>query len=446
MSAQTIYTTLTQAGMTSESACAMLGNMMAESSMMSNNVENGQSLYSDEKYTTSVDNGTYNNFARDGYGYGLCSWTYSSRKTSLQNFAKRMCKSIGDETMQVQFCIDELKCFYTTLWKWLCINTDIRSATERICLEYEKPKINNILTRVEYAKQFYNQYNGNIQTSYEQTNNLNKELSNMNEKQIRQAVIEKAKSYLGCRESDGSHRKIVDVYNSIRPLPVSYKLSYTDAWCAGFVSAVGKELNLTDVILPECSCDRMIALYKKAGRWQENDAYKPQPADIIFYDWQDSGYGDAAGGSDHVGIVESINGNTITVIEGNISDSVGRRNIAINGKFIRGYGLPKYGSTTATTTNNITNTTTTVNTTTTNTNKKGMCEVTLNQLSKGAKGQQVKSLQLLLIGNGYSCGSAGADGDFGNGTYNAVVLFQGKKKLETDGIVGSNTWNALLKG
>ena len=72
--------------------------------------------------------------------------------------------------------------------------------------------------------------------------------------------------------------------------------------------------------------------------------------------------------------------------------------------------------------------------------------MTLNQLSKGSKGQQVKSLQLLLIGNGYDCGKAGADGDFGNGTHNAVILFQGKNKLETDGIVGAKTWDALLKG
>lgn len=81
-----------------------------------------------------------------------------------------------------------------------------------------------------------------------------------------------------------------------------------------------------------------------------------------------------------------------------------------------------------------------------NTSKGGTCTVTLNQLSKGNKGSQVKALQLLLIGYGYSCGSAGADGDFGSATYNALVKFQKDKKLTQDGICGTNTWNKLLKG
>ena len=47
---------------------------------------------------------------------------------------------------------------------------------------------------------------------------------------------------------------------------------------------------------------------------------------------------------EHVGIVESVNGNTITVIEGNISDKVGERTLQVNGRFIRGYCLPDYAS------------------------------------------------------------------------------------------------------
>lgn len=76
----------------------------------------------------------------------------------------------------------------------------------------------------------------------------------------------------------------------------------------------------------------------------------------------------------------------------------------------------------------------------------GTCTVTLNLLSKGDKGAQVKSLQILLIGYGYKCGSAGADGDFGDATYKAVVKFQKAKGLTADGVVGSLTWNKLMKG
>ncbi len=70
--------------------------------------------------------------------------------------------------------------------------------------------------------------------------------------------------------------------------------------------------------------------------------------------------------------------------------------------------------------------------------------VTLNQLSKGAKGEQVKNLQILLIGKGYSCGSSGADGDFGTNTEKAVKKFQKDNGLDADGICGKNTWTKLL--
>lgn len=70
--------------------------------------------------------------------------------------------------------------------------------------------------------------------------------------------------------------------------------------------------------------------------------------------------------------------------------------------------------------------------------------VTLNQLSKGAKGAQVKNLQILLIGKGYSCGSAGADGDFGTNTDKALRQFQKDNGLEVDGYCGKNTWTKLL--
>ena len=166
----------------------------------------------------------------------------------------------------------------------------------------------------------------------------------MTEAVLRAKVVETAVSYLGCKESDGSHRKIIDLYNSQRPLPVGYKMSYTDSWCAGFVSAVAVQLGLTGIILPECSCSRMLALYQKAGRWTENDAYVPNPADIVMYDWQDSGIGDNAGAPDHVGFVCEVKGNMITVIEGNKSDSVAYRTVQINGRYIRGYCLPDYAS------------------------------------------------------------------------------------------------------
>ena len=166
------------------------------------------------------------------------------------------------------------------------------------------------------------------------------------------ALINQAKAWIGCRESDGSHKKIIDVYNSHKPLARGYAMKYTDAWCAVFASACSIATGMTDIIPTECGCGQMIELFRKLGEWNENDSRTPNPGDIIFYDWQDSGSGDNTGWPDHVGIVEKVSGTTITVIEGNYSNSVKRRTIKVNGKYIRGYGVPKFasGSNSATTT------------------------------------------------------------------------------------------------
>ena len=159
---------------------------------------------------------------------------------------------------------------------------------------------------------------------------------------LRTTVVEQAKAWLGYNEADGSHKKIIDVYNSHKPLARGYKVKYTDEWCATTVSAIAIKLGYTAIIPTECSCTKMIELLKKLGAWQENDAYRPQPGDILFYDWDDNGTGDNKNGPDHVGIVEKVSGNTITVIEGNYKQAVTRRNITIDGKYIRGFGVPKY--------------------------------------------------------------------------------------------------------
>lgn len=178
---------------------------------------------------------------------------------------------------------------------------------------------------------------------YEKVKALGME-DNMTEKQLREKAVNTAKAWEGCKESNGTHKQIIDLYNSVKPLPRGYAVQYNDAWCATFVSAVGITAGLSAIILRECGCGKMIELYKAAGRWQENDAYVPSAGDVIFYDWQDTGKGDNTGNPDHVGIVCSVSNNIIKVIEGNKNNAVGYRDLAVNGKYIRGYGLPNYAS------------------------------------------------------------------------------------------------------
>lgn len=166
----------------------------------------------------------------------------------------------------------------------------------------------------------------------------------MTSQELRQLVVKTAEGWMGKKESNGSHKVIIDLYNSHKPLARGYKVKYADAWCATFVSAVAIKTNLTNIIPTECSCNQMIALFKKLGSWVENDAYVPSIGDILFYDWDDNGKGDNIGSVEHVGIVTTCDGKNITVIEGNKNDAVGKRQMQVNGQYIRGYGVPKYES------------------------------------------------------------------------------------------------------
>ena len=155
-------------------------------------------------------------------------------------------------------------------------------------------------------------------------------------------ILKQAQAWIGRNEKAGTHKHIIDVYNAHKPLAGGYKVKYTDAWCATFVSAVAIKCGYTDIIPTECGCQRQIELFKKIGCWIENENRTPRPGDVIFYDWDDNGIGDNKGYSDHVGIVEEVVNGKITVIEGNCDNSVKRNYIAVNGKGIRGYGVPKY--------------------------------------------------------------------------------------------------------
>lgn len=63
-------------------------------------------------------------------------------------------------------------------------------------------------------------------------------------------------------------------------------------------------------------------------------------------------------------------------------------------------------------------------------------------LRRGSRGQSVTELQELLRDNGHPMLTI--DGDFGPATDTAVRHYQASKGLDADGIVGANTWGALL--
>ena len=106
------------------------------------------------------------------------------------------------------------------------------------------------------------------------------------------------------------------------------------AWCACFASWCGDQAGLIESgKMPKFSlCDDGIAWFQGKGKWKSR-GYSPAPGTLIFFDWNGDGT------SDHVGIVEKIEGSTVYTVEGNSSDAVNKRSYDINNGTIMGYGI-----------------------------------------------------------------------------------------------------------
>ena len=131
--------------------------------------------------------------------------------------------------------------------------------------------------------------------------------------------------------------------------------------------------------------------------------------------------------SDHIGIIEKDNGDTIITIEGNTATNNDANGGAVMRRtrkksLIMAVARPKYSDIV----------------------EAEPVTIELDKLRKGSKGNQVKALQTLLIGSGCSCGKSGADGVYGSGTLEAVKAYQKANGLTVDGIVGQKTWCRIL--
>lgn len=336
-----IWNYLISQGLTEAGTAGLMGNLYSESALQPTNLQNSYEKklgFTDTTYTAAVDNGTYTGFVNDAAGYGLAQWTYWSRKEALLNYAKARGKSVGDLETQLGYLMQELEHDYKAVLSTLKSTGSVKAASNVVLLKFERPADQGVAVqnaRAKIGQAYYDKYAAKAAQEGEMS---------MTEQQLRKKYVDYAITYLGCKESDGSHKKIIDLYNSHKPLAQGYKMKYTDAWCACYVSAMAIGCGLEDIIPLEVSCGRYITLAKNMGIWVESDRYTPKMGDLILYDWDDTGSGDATTGADHIGIVVSVTGKTIKVIEGNNGDKVAYRTIQVNGRYIRGFVTPKYAS------------------------------------------------------------------------------------------------------
>ena len=156
-----------------------------------------------------------------------------------------------------------------------------------------------------------------------------------------EAVLNVMRSWIGYSVANGKHREIIDIYNSVLPHPVGFKMPYTEAWCDACVTAAAIKAGCSDLVGRECGVERHVKIFKKMGIWIEDGTIRPKPGDIIVFNWSKSTQPNDLPGH-HIGFVEKVEGNTIVTIEGNYKDSVRRRYISVGWGYIRGYARPKY--------------------------------------------------------------------------------------------------------
>lgn len=240
-------------------------------------------------------------------------------------------------------------------------------------------------------------------------------------------LIKIAEAELGTCEPSGDD-KYIKYYNNL----TGAKFATTVAWCAIFVTYCKAVAGIgTDIIPHFASCDVGKQWFEKKSQYKPAKAYggtyTPTKGDIIFFS---SKY--TQKDSTHVGIVTNTSGTKVNTIEGNTSDKVARRSYDLSSKSIIGYGVPAYNGSTITTS-------------ATTTMGGNIVNIKLPILKSGTKNGYVKTLQQLLLADGYDLGSYGVDGNFGSKTLSAVKSYQTANKLTPDGIVGEKTWASILK-
>ena len=451
-----IYRICRKAGMTIEAICALLAQIQKESRFIVNNVEDGRG-WTDDEYTRAVDNGTYNGFCSDRIGYGIYQLTEPSRKTNFWNFTQIRKQSIGDLDNQVAFLLWEMYKQFPSIWAQMMTSHDLEGLTWTLLDKWENPneKEKNYEERLGYARAWLEKAKA-LEASGELDNEDDDAAQEQSQQQSGDAAIEAAigkvlalaKSEVDYREKANNQALDVKDGNAgsgnftkyARDLdaePTFYNGKKQGfAWCDVFFdwlfkTCFGAYLAMRMLCQPQNSagagCSYSAQYYKTAGRWTRN----PQPGDQIFF-FDDSGQ------INHTGIVESVDGTTVTTIEGNSGDRVARRQYDINSGYIAGYGRPLWELAVESLGPQQTSTAPVYNV--------AQANININMILKlGDTGDSVRVMQEHLLKTGYDVGPDGADGDFGKNTLAALKQYQKDRNLSECGYFGQKTFEAMKK-
>ena len=141
-------------------------------------------------------------------------------------------------------------------------------------------------------------------------------------------IIALAKTQLGVSENPPGSNNVIyntEYYGAPSDLP----------WCVVFIWWLFKELGASDLFCggqKTAWCDFVRDYAIQHGQWV-TDNYKP--GDLVLFNWD-------GGSLDHIGLAISVNGNSVTTIEGNCNDKVSQ--MMRTGSTLVGAYRPKYSS------------------------------------------------------------------------------------------------------
>lgn len=163
---ETIWQFLKSAGLSNAGVAGLMGNLEAESGFNPKNLEDSfeEKLgFTDETYTTAIDEGEYDHFSNDGAGYGLAQWSYHTKKLALLSYSKIKDESIGNLNLQLGFLKKDMEKYFSKLWNFLKTTDSIYEATVEVLTKYEAPTDQSDSVkdkRYELAKAIYNEFVG----------------------------------------------------------------------------------------------------------------------------------------------------------------------------------------------------------------------------------------------------------------------------------------------